>query len=92
MLIDSHRITADDMVTVGRDAWAAGNPVFDGSSLMFLKAGDRLSVRDRATAYLSIIRQRCLRGAGGLRGGRPTAVREDDERLRAETESARYPL
>ena len=26
--IDSHRITADDMVTVGRDAWAAGNPVF----------------------------------------------------------------
>lgn len=44
--IDSHRITADDMVTVGRDAWAAGNPVFNGSSLMFLKQGDRLSVRD----------------------------------------------
>jgi len=44
--IDSHRISADDMVTVGKDAWAKGNPVFDGSSLMFLKAGDRLTVRD----------------------------------------------
>jgi D-alanyl-D-alanine carboxypeptidase (penicillin-binding protein 5/6) len=44
--IDSHRITPDDIVTVGRDAWAKGNPVFDGSSLMFLKEGDRVSVRD----------------------------------------------
>ncbi len=44
--INSKRITPDDMVTVGTDAWAKGNPVFDGSSLMFLKPGDRLSVRD----------------------------------------------
>ena len=44
--IDSHRISADDVVTVGKDAWAKGNPVFDGSSLMFLKPGDRLTVRD----------------------------------------------
>jgi len=44
--IDSHRITPDDMVTVGQDAWAKGNPVFDGSSLMFLKAGEQVSVRD----------------------------------------------
>ena len=44
--IDSHRITFDDIVTVGKDAWAKGNPVFDGSSLMFLKPGDRVSVRD----------------------------------------------
>lgn len=28
-----------DLVTVGNDAWATGNPVFKGSSLMFL-AGD----------------------------------------------------
>lgn len=33
--IDSHRITPDDIVTVGRDAWAKDNPVFVGSSLMF---------------------------------------------------------
>lgn len=26
-----------DLVTVGNDAWATGNPVFKGSSLMFLK-------------------------------------------------------
>ncbi|WP_345828160.1 serine-type D-Ala-D-Ala carboxypeptidase DacD [Erwinia sp. HDF1-3R] len=44
--IDSKRITRDDMVTVGNDAWAAGNPVFKGSSLMFLKPGEKVSVRD----------------------------------------------
>lgn len=44
--IDSKRITPDDVVTVGKDAWAKGNPVFDGSSLMFIKPGDRVTVRD----------------------------------------------
>lgn len=44
--IDSKRISADDIVTVGKDAWAKGNPVFEGSSLMFLKPGDKLTVRD----------------------------------------------
>lgn len=44
--IDAKKITRDDRVTVGKDAWAAGNPVFKGSSLMFLKPGDKLSVRD----------------------------------------------
>ena len=33
-----------DLVTVGNDAWATGNPVFKGSSLMFLKPGDRVPV------------------------------------------------
>ncbi|WP_208717191.1 serine-type D-Ala-D-Ala carboxypeptidase DacD [Pantoea cypripedii] len=44
--IDQHKITRDDVVTVGKDAWAAGNPVFKGSSLMFLKPGDKVTVRD----------------------------------------------
>ncbi|QGX93144.1 serine-type D-Ala-D-Ala carboxypeptidase DacD [Tatumella sp. TA1] len=44
--IDQKRITRDDKVTVGQDAWGAGNPVFKGSSLMFLKPGDVLTVRD----------------------------------------------
>ena len=44
--IDQKKITRDDIVTVGKDAWAAGNPVFKGSSLMFLKPGDKVSVRD----------------------------------------------
>lgn len=44
--IDSKRISPGDMVTVGQDAWAKGNPVFNGSSLMFLKPGDRLSIHD----------------------------------------------
>ncbi|MEG3385315.1 serine-type D-Ala-D-Ala carboxypeptidase, partial [Salmonella enterica] len=29
--IDSHRISPDDIVTVGRDAWAKDNPVFVGN-------------------------------------------------------------
>lgn len=42
--IKSGKIGADDMVTVGKDAWATGNPEFKGSSLMFLKPGDRVPV------------------------------------------------
>lgn len=42
--IKSGKIGANDMVTVNEDAWATGNPVFKGSSLMFLKPGDRVSV------------------------------------------------
>lgn len=44
--VDQKKITRDDVVTVGKDAWAAGNPVFKGSSLMFLKPGDKVTVRD----------------------------------------------
>lgn len=44
--LDQHKIGLDDVVTVGQDAWGAGNPVFKGSSLMFLKPGDRVTVRD----------------------------------------------
>lgn len=33
-----------DLVTIGRDAWATGNPVFKGSSLMFLKPGMEVPV------------------------------------------------
>lgn len=34
------------MVTVGRDAWATGNPALRGSSVMFLKPGMQVSVED----------------------------------------------
>ncbi|CAI0756209.1 serine-type D-Ala-D-Ala carboxypeptidase DacD [Serratia proteamaculans] len=44
--LDQHKIGLDDVVAVGKDAWAQGNPVFKGSSLMFLKPGDRVTVRD----------------------------------------------
>ncbi|MEN4873852.1 D-alanyl-D-alanine carboxypeptidase DacA [Kosakonia cowanii] len=33
-----------DVVTIGNDAWATGNPVFRGSSLMFLKPGMQVPV------------------------------------------------
>ena len=44
--VKAGKITTQDMVTVGEDAWATGNPVLKGSSLMFLKPKDRVSVLD----------------------------------------------
>lgn len=44
--LKSGKITRDDMVTVGRDAWATGNPILKGSSLMFIKPGDRIPVSE----------------------------------------------
>jgi D-alanyl-D-alanine carboxypeptidase (penicillin-binding protein 5/6) len=44
--LDQHKITMDDVVTVPQEAWVAGNKNLDGSSLMFLKPGDRVTVRD----------------------------------------------
>ncbi|WP_422824295.1 serine hydrolase [Xenorhabdus siamensis] len=40
------KFSQEDWVTVGKDAWATGNPVLKGSSLMFLKPGDRVKVID----------------------------------------------
>ncbi|MCG8155021.1 serine hydrolase [Brenneria goodwinii] len=44
--IKAGKIRPTDEVTVGRDAWATGNPVLRGSSLMFLKPGDRIAVSE----------------------------------------------
>lgn len=44
--VNAGKITPQDIVTVGEDAWATGNPVLKGSSLMFLKPKDRVSVLD----------------------------------------------
>lgn len=38
------KFTQDDLVTIGKDAWATGNPVFKGSSLMFLEPGMQVPV------------------------------------------------
>lgn len=40
------KIHLTDTVTVGKDAWATGNPELRGSSLMFLKPGDLVSVEN----------------------------------------------
>ncbi|WP_294613446.1 serine hydrolase [uncultured Gilliamella sp.] len=42
--LQSGRIKNDDLVTVSKDAWATGNPVLKGSSLMFLEVGKTVSV------------------------------------------------
>lgn len=73
--IDSRKITPDDMVTVGHDAWAKGNPVFDGSSLMFLKPGDRLTVRDLSRGLIvDSGNDACVALADYVAGGQPQFV------------------
>nr|WP_235667663.1 serine hydrolase [Candidatus Hamiltonella defensa] len=42
--IKSGKISVNDIVTVGKDACSTENPEFKGSSLMFLKPGDQVSV------------------------------------------------
>ena len=44
--IKAGKIKPEDMVTVGKDAWAPGNPALRGSSLMFIKPGDQVPVRE----------------------------------------------
>lgn len=42
--IKAGKIKPEDLVTVGKDAWASGNPALRGSSLMFIKPGDQVPV------------------------------------------------
>lgn len=44
--IKAGKINSVDKVTIGKDAWAAGNTVLRGSSLMFLNPGKQVSVDD----------------------------------------------
>ncbi|MFI8418250.1 serine hydrolase [Serratia sp. NPDC078593] len=44
--IKAGKIKPTDNVTVGKDAWATGNPVLRGSSLMFIKPGDLIPVME----------------------------------------------
>ncbi|MDM2824763.1 serine-type D-Ala-D-Ala carboxypeptidase DacD [Citrobacter sp. Cpo089] len=73
--IDSKRISPTDIVTVGRDAWAKDNPVFVGSSLMFLKEGDRVSVRDLSRGLIvDFGNDACVALADYIAGGQPQFV------------------
>ncbi len=40
------KIHPTDKVTIEKDAWATGNPVLHGSSLIFLKPGEQVTVDD----------------------------------------------
>lgn len=73
--IDSHRISRNDVVTVGRDAWAKDNPVFVGSSLMFLKEGDRVTVHDLSRGLIvDSGNDACVALADYIAGGQPQFV------------------
>lgn len=51
------KIKLTDMVTVGKDAWATGNPALRGSSVMFLKPGDQVFVADliKASSFSQVM-------------------------------------
>ncbi len=42
--IKSGKININDIVTIDKNSWAIRNPILKGSSLMFLKPDDRVSV------------------------------------------------
>jgi len=42
--LNSGNIKSDDLVTISKSAWATGNPVLKGSSLMFLEVGKEVPV------------------------------------------------
>ncbi|AKC32211.1 serine hydrolase [Candidatus Pantoea carbekii] len=44
LAVKAGKIHQNDIVTIGKDAWATGNPIFKGSSLMFLKPGDQVLI------------------------------------------------
>ena len=44
--LNTGALNGSDRVTIDHDAWAAGNPHLQGSALMFLKPGDRVTVDD----------------------------------------------
>jgi D-alanyl-D-alanine carboxypeptidase (penicillin-binding protein 5/6) len=73
--LDQHKIGLNDVVTVGKDAWAAGNPVFTGSSLMFIKPGDRITVRDLSRGIIiDSGNDACVAMADYVAGGQPAFV------------------
>jgi len=42
--LQSGNISNTDLVTISKEAWATGNPLFEGSSLMWLEVGKEVSV------------------------------------------------
>ncbi|MCD1126888.1 D-alanyl-D-alanine carboxypeptidase DacA [Jinshanibacter sp. LJY008] len=44
--IKAGKISLNDNVTISKEAWATGNPVFKGSSLMFLQPGTQVKVSE----------------------------------------------
>lgn len=44
--VKAGKISLDDNVNISKEAWATGNPVFKGSSLMFLQPGMKVKVAD----------------------------------------------
>ena len=64
-----------DLVTVGNDAWATGNPVFKGSSLMFLKPGMQVPVSQLIRGInLQSGNDACVALADYVAGGQPQFV------------------
>jgi len=73
--LDAHKISMDDVVTVPQEAWVAGNKSLAGSSLMFLKPGDRVTVRDLIRGIIiDSGNDACVAMADFVAGNQPTFV------------------
>lgn len=80
-----------DLVTVGNDAWATGNPVFKGSSLMFLKPGMQVPVSQLIRGInLQSGNDACVAMADFAAGSQ--CFRRADEQLCERVGAEKYPL
>ena len=62
--LKADKIKLTDMVTVGKDAWATGNPALRGSSVMFLKPGDQVSGDERRRVHRQNVAHHHVGGVG----------------------------
>ncbi len=81
-----------DLVTIGNDAWATGNPVFKGSSLMFLKPGMQVPVSQLIRGInLQSGNDACVAMADFAAGSQRRVCGPDEQlRLRAGSENSHF--
>lgn len=82
--LNTGALSTSDRVTIEHDAWAAGNPHLQGSALMFLKPGDRVTVDDlNKGVVVQSGNDACIALANYIAGSENTFVDVMNEHARA---------
>ncbi|PAA11326.1 serine hydrolase [Pseudomonas fragi] len=82
--LNTGALSTSDRVTIDHDAWAAGNPHLQGSALMFLKPGDRVTVDDlNKGVVVQSGNDACIALANYIAGSENTFVDVMNEHARA---------
>lgn len=82
--LNTGALSTSDRVSIDHDAWAAGNPHLQGSALMFLKPGDRVTVDDlNKGVVVQSGNDACIALANYIAGSENTFVDVMNEHARA---------